>query len=384
MRDYQEFTNWYGGIVIPPPPLPARLRADLNNDGRIDLQDHAILKTQLCGPDECCRCEHDPDCYVDDPCKIDYCADGCCEHVDIPGCCRIDPDCDDYDFCTIACFLNRCLSEDERIRACCFYDEQCDDHTPCTADTCDDFTCQFTHIPDCCGDASDCDDGVTCTRDECVDEWCEFVPDDILCNPGATDQGNDPDADCIWNVCAPEESEADGRGCAAIEFEFVDSPCEDGIACTPADRCRFATIYSDSPTCSYAGKTDDSLCNAAPRDNDPDADCVWNTCSPVGCVSSSVNEAEGSPCDDGIDCTHNDTCQLYFFYGWGFACIGIGDNSACGTSAACTSWGCSSGLFYDSRRGCVESVAPDGTYCGPYHSCIDGTCICVNNPGPCK
>lgn len=312
LHDFQEFANWYGGIVIPPPPPPARLRADLNNDGRIDLQDHAILKTQLCGPDECCHCEHDPDCYDDDVCKFDACVDGCCEHIDIPGCCRIDPDCDDYDFCTIACFLNECLIEP--LRACCFLNEECDDHTPCTMDTCEDFTCQFTHIPDCCGDDSDCDDGVACTRDECVDGTCVYVPDDLLCNPGAIERYNDPDADCVWKLCVPGHADADGGGCAPLGLENVGSSCDDGGSCSTGDVCQYYhSIFDRFCESVY----DDSLCNSAPRDNDPDPDCLWYFCRPRdadadvhGCVLGPDWQGEfaGSPCDDQDVCTAGDHC----------------------------------------------------------------------------
>jgi len=76
-----------------------------------------------------------------DPCTGDTCANGVCQHVQIPNCCTSD--------------------------------EYCDDETPCTADFCHpDMGCLHSDIIPCCGnavveDGEECDDGNSEDEDTC-------------------------------------------------------------------------------------------------------------------------------------------------------------------------------------------------------------------------
>jgi hypothetical protein len=173
---------------------------------------------------------------------------------------------------------------------------------------------------------------VACTRDECVDGTCAYIPDDLLCNTGATDRAHDPDADCHWDVCWPDYPYSDSNGCLPQGgWEVPGSPCDDAYSCTLDDHCELVPDGYGSITIECRGTPYNVLCNTAPRDNDPDADCSWNVCwaqyhphlNTNGCEPRD-NEGVGSPCDDGIGCTINDQCG--FGYGGAFQCVGT---SAC-------------------------------------------------------
>jgi hypothetical protein len=90
-----------------------------------------------------------------------------------------------------------------------------------------------------------CDDGILCTvNDECVQPYsgspyCSgWQLDDTLCN--TTPKSNDPDADCLWNLCLPGFPGADAAtGCAPdAGDESLGSPCIDGDPCTIDDHCQ--------------------------------------------------------------------------------------------------------------------------------------------------
>jgi hypothetical protein len=80
----------------------------------------------------------------------------------------------------------------------------------------------------------------------------------------------------------------------------------------PSTPCS-ATTTSTLPTLCQS----DLDCNpgANAQDDDPDADCVWRRCEPgdsqadvSGCTTGSASEANGSVCDDGVDCTTASAC----------------------------------------------------------------------------
>ena len=177
---------------------------------------------------------------------------------------------------------------------------------------------------------SPCDDGIACTaNDFCVFDglfsYCYGTPQDELCN--AAPQCDDPDADCLWSSCEPENPEADSRGCVVDgAAELGGSPCNDGFACTVRDSCSEPGISGLPGSC--RGTPDNQLCNDAPFHADPDADCRWALCFPYpycisppnspplcpdanGCIAEDQllgGEAWGSGCDDGNPCTIDDSC----------------------------------------------------------------------------
>jgi len=397
LKDLAHFWNGLQAGTGSPPVSEIQFNpADLDADGDVDLDDFRELVRLIIGPQDERTCGDNSDCGDGDFTSFDICVNGLCEHYPIPSFCHNDFDCLDFDPCTIACvpLIGICMSEP--IRWCCWLQSQCDDHTPCTVDSCDDLgMCRFEHIPDCCGDESDCDDSVGCTRDECRDGACVYTPDDKVCNPGATGDGIDPDADCLWNVCDPGSAEESASGCAPIGYEKYRSPCDDTIECTSEDYCA-VFVQGDPPRC-ISQEFNHLLCNTAPADNDPDADCGWNFCTSLGCHYADLQEREGSPCDDGLDCTRNDICTSFFCYGKGFHCAGTVEASMCADQddcdANCTKGYCDTGYCGGPGRGCVVGSEPPGSPClrgcppsAPYSACgrYSGECECSSTPpNPC-
>ncbi len=97
-------------------------------------------------------------------------------------------------------------------------------------------------------EGSPCADGWACTYDETCDtqglcSWRSY--DHLFCNPGATGQSYDPDADCRWSLCLPVGYSLDENGCCnsyagglGCAKENSGSPCDDGNACTAGDYCK--------------------------------------------------------------------------------------------------------------------------------------------------
>ena len=237
-------------------------------------------------------------CDDENSCTQDACDPALgCTNTPVSG------ECDDGDKCTPSsvCSGGVCRSPAP----------QCDDDNPCTADTClPEIGCEHVAIEGACedGDActaddqcqngvcksgppASCDDETQCTDDKCdavFGCYHELVPDP--CCQGAEhlcDDGNP----CTEDVCS-----SDGA-CQNIP---VASACEDGDPCTAGDTCQAGECVSGPP----------NPCN----DSNP-------------CTQDSCNEASGcqhSPklgaCNDGIDCTTNDTC---------IDGVCVGDSSTC-------------------------------------------------------
>lgn len=190
---------------------------------------------------------------------------GVCQTCDPGSISCVSDDARNGQLCLDGALLGKCCGG-----RCVPSDQCCADDVPCTrVEWVPGVGC--TKVPD----DSLCDDGVACTRDECVEGWCEFVPDDLLCNPGATDRGNDPDADCLWNVCSPT------AGCLPGGNERPGAPCDDGIACTYGDRCH----CNLTGECYCTGWAANWLC---PEQDFCDDDCATFCCDLfIGCVECS-------------------------------------------------------------------------------------------------
>jgi len=266
--DFSLFSNQFGWSAIPGQPY-----ADFNLDGVVNLPDFQIL-TNIMFP----RCNPGDPCLDTNLCTADGCAPaGYCFHQPIPNCCAgpqgvqkcIDANICNEDLCVDGYCLHPPLKCDPI---------DCRDDKDCTFDWCLCGSCAHLDVPGCCDDDTDCDDGIACTRNECVNGTCTYTPDDLLCNPGAMGQGNDPDADCLWLTCSPTV------GCVPGGSEADGSPCVDSVACTTADFCSGGGCYG--------GGADHSLC---PNQDLCDADCIVYRCDPTtGCVPAP--EPYGNSC----------------------------------------------------------------------------------------
>ena len=86
--------------------------------------------------------------------------------------------------------------------------------------------------------------------------------------------------------------------------------CDDGDACTTADRCNLQGLCKGVPV----------VCN----DGNP---CTVDECGPTGCKASNAG-ANGLGCDDGNPCTQNDSCKLG-------QCAGGANECQCQVDADC-------------------------------------------------
>ena len=164
--------------------------------------------------------------------------------------------------------------------ACMEMPHECDDDDPCTTDTCDTGTglCNFEPIPGC-----------ECT----IDSDCGFS-----FNP------------CVEVVC----------NAGTCEENTLSGSCDDGDKCTENETC-------------VAGECEGQLASAC-VDGDP---CTLDECDPFGPGNGCINTSATLPCDDGDNCTFNDTCTL------GGACSGqpvdCNDPGGCLTGT-CTAGSC--------------------------------------------
>lgn len=253
----------------------------------------------LCGPGGVCVMDTDP-CATTACAAGTVCREGACAAVSCAQRCKVGEVCDPgSDLC-------------RPIRACLFAvpcpdggvceggprpdGEACDDDQGCTfGDQCAAGACQGTAYScpaptqcqqsvACAGDGgcavvplldgTGCDDGVACTAgDSCVSGVCNGSP--YTCSP---------DQCAATSVCA-------GDGGCLTTPRNVGAACDDGQPCSFGDVCTAAGSCAGTPY-SCPGV---SQCKEAGL-------CLGDG----GC--GVVNKAEGTGCDDGLDCTSGDRC----------------------------------------------------------------------------
>ena len=393
----------------------------------------------LCGDDGACQhVSNEADCDDGNACTLgDHCAAGNCVHSALVQC-------DDEDLCTndscdpgLGCLqlFNQAFCDDGDV--CTLGDkcalgvctggalQTCNDGNPCTDDSCDpDDGCQYlpnqaecddsnacTSADHCAGGACKggaqiaCDDDNICTGDSCdIELGCVYefnaVPcdDGDLCTMGENcDLGdctgggpvncNDGDV-CTDDLCQPEV------GCT---HELNNAPCSDGNACTENDQCGGGICSpgglldcDDENVCTADSCDSVAGCEYAPADgdcedgnqctvNDTCGDsqcqpgdpevcndgngCTDDSCAPQsGCVFVPNNDG----CSDGNACTDGDTCE-------GGACVS-GDALTCDDGKTCTSDSC------NPNSGCLYANVANYTDCGGGKVCIDGDCTACPNP----
>jgi hypothetical protein len=102
-----------------------------------------------------------------------------------------------------------------------------------------------------------CDDGYSCTEGDACDNFgsCEGFQNHAACNSGAA--SNDPDADCIYNLCkvfGPRDS----RGCVlGASHEGIGSPCLN-LSCAPPSPCSGCTALGGCGC--FADSNGDGVC----------------------------------------------------------------------------------------------------------------------------
>jgi hypothetical protein len=162
------------------------------------------------------------------PCAPGACqGDVCVPGTPVPGCvpCHTNDDCEDGSACTIdTCNeLGRCEREGSEGGTC-------DDGDPCTLnDRCTNDVCAGTPLT--------CDDGVACTADFCDSGTCVNQAESSSCAAPS---------ECATSECAPDDPDADRRGCVTRSADFELAECtEDDNPCT-LDRCRDGSCAHDA------------------------------------------------------------------------------------------------------------------------------------------
>jgi hypothetical protein len=277
---------------------PADAANDAWNDAaRMDAPDATdlgpLLDTDLT-PEPCAS---DADCSDGDPCTVDGCAAGACQHQLFPPgwCCDDDEECDDGIGCTIdSCKSGKCFHTKES-NLCCVTDGDCEDFDVCTLDVCVRNGCAHVFMASdtvCkCQDVLDCNDGLACTSDWCKEGACYYTPapDTGFCCAGAAecDDGNPTTLDaCEYKTC---ES-------VAPTTCVVAAHCDDENPCT-ADAC-------DAGTCSHASLP--ACCRVDGECNDPDG-FTFDSCVSNVCVHSKGSTP--APCLAAAECNDNNTCS---------------------------------------------------------------------------
>lgn len=162
-----------------------------------------------------------------------------------------------------------------------------------------------------------------------LDNNCNGIADDGLCYDGNP---------CTNDVCDP------ANGCVYAPFA---GPCDDGSACTTGDKCVEGACKGDQKNCSDGNPCTSDLCGVS-----------------QGCYN--VN-ADGTPCEDGNQCTVNDSCQN--------AVCKSGPLAACNDGNECTKDSC------NPAQGCIHDAAglngapcDDDDACSIESKCSGGQC----------
>ena len=325
---------------------------DICSDGacsgtNLDCDDGNSCTEDFCDPDQgfCAHSFNEEPCGDEVPCETcddgapctieDVCMNGQCQGVPNP--------CDDGDVCTDdACVPQVGCSH--TLNA-----SPCDDGDACTDQgICQDGTCT--------SEAKDCNDGKDCTDDSCdsitgcihdlsstalCDDNDACTSDDICTNGvcgGAPTDCND-DNPCTTDNCSK------ATGCQLLNNN---NQCDDGNPCTEEDTCGGGNCLGS-----------DLICD----DENP---CTDDSCSTdTGCVYT----PNISPCDDGDVCTESDICDGDG--GCGGAPVVCNDDNTC-TEDICISGIINSpGCVFNELN---DISCDDGTQCTTEDTCVAGQC----------
>jgi subtilisin family serine protease len=191
-------------------------------------------------------CVLDADCDDGDPCTLDACGEGVCDHTPM--------DCNDGDECTIdTCVEGNCVNElnCDSDGQCC---AECENDPDCSQPNCGDGFCDagencHTCPDDCIGKQT----GKPSTRYCCGDSICEGGETVENCGLDCGGGGCEIDADCndgdqctidtcVGGICVNElNCDSDGQCCVE---------CENDTDCTASCGPKKAACTSDEQCCS--------------------------------------------------------------------------------------------------------------------------------------
>ncbi len=202
---------------------------------------------------------------LDDQCLVGACnpSTGVCESVSA----NEGGICSDGDLCTTNDACTNGLCEGEFVD-CSGLDDDCNLGV-CASST---GFCEQVAV----NESGGCDDGDLCTEnDACADGICE----------GTTVDCSGLDGMCQTGICDG------GSGQCVAQLAADGTSCDDGDLCTDDDECTGGSCAGTSADCSGL----DDQCNVG-------------TCNASTGACEAVPTNEGQLCDDGIDCTFDETC----------------------------------------------------------------------------
>ncbi len=177
----------------------------------------------------------------------------------------------------------------------------CDDNDACTtADSCQAGSCQSGAPVVCtaldqCHDAGTCDPTTGCSNPAKADGTA--CNDGSLCTTGDSCQSGSCTAGSAV-VCSAQDQCHDAGTCnpttglCSNPAKPNGASCNDGSACTQTDTCQAGTCTGANPV----------VCTAVDQCHDA------GTCDPATGACSNPGKADGTACNDGDQCTVDETC----------------------------------------------------------------------------
>lgn len=291
----------------------------------IDCDDQNPCTIDECDPDT--GCTHRAKCDDDNLCTSDNCnpADGQCFHFGA-GCLDFDP-------CTGPGTCNPATGQ------CAFPPIDCDDEDPCTADRCQGGTCVYDPVV--------CDDGNLCTDDFCEDGvGCTSTPKN--CDDGNLCNGSE--------ICSPMTGDCVPNPLIIVLPCIDNDVCTDNVCDPPTGACSYPPRNCDDGNACTIDSCDSAL-GCVHEEKICDFACLGDECDPATGGCGPILEA-GTSCDDGDECTQDDTC----FYG-------ICSGTPCSVTETCCP-----------GQGCVD-LSMDSNNCGACGNvcdnsvCFQGACF---------
>ena len=254
-----------------------------------------------------------------------------------------------------------CSSEGFCAQGTCIgTDTECDDGNICTNDICSDILgCVYQPVSDVI-----CDDGEPCTSpDTCVGGDCVGIPA-LDCDDG--------------DQCTIDSCNLEANTCI---YTPAAGPCEDGNKCTVDDTCVNgacigAALECTEATCAIVTCQPDEGCISTPLACDDGDECTTDACN------SANGECEfsltGTLCDNDVDCGNSDPCAVGICNDCGICeevLVTCNDENPCTNDSCITDVGCE---FIQ-----ISGPCDDGDNCTANDSCWEGKCEgTVNLCGP--